>query len=299
MDSRQAIAFITQGKWQPVKDFMAQASPETAYELIRLSYEACPMTVDPNGAVSGGGDTVGLTLAGAFHFGIGKRYRGAGGAAQLTEKQYVPYVQHLHESKAALEAALSIDRHYGLAAAFNMAVAIDELEDGQKDMAEAILLDARNVPLSGYLNLLQARLEKWGGSHEDMFRIARSRMLYDVPMQHALIARAHWERYLFYAVFDDSGKGTDTAAVYFNGQQVVDDLDAASSAVLNAKGADPAEQRLAHSWLAFALSEAGKYKQAVRHLDRIKGHDEPSVWLFNNLPPALAKASIRLKAMVS
>lgn len=297
MNSGQAIAAISRGHWQALKTFVAQASPEAAYELIRMTYEACPMGLDLSGAVAGPDDLIGLTIAGAFLFGIGKRHRGMGQASAVGEKQAERYAQYLFEAKDALDAALAIDRRFGLAAAFNMAVAVDEWEDGQKDQAEAILLDARDVPLSGYVNLLQARLEKWGGSHADMFRIARSRMLGDAPAQNMLIARAHWERWLFYAAFDDSGRGPEMASAYYTGE-VMDDLTAASEAILTAHS-DPAELRLAHGWLAFVLSEAGQHKQAVKHLDRIKGHNDSSVWFFKSTPPAVTKGLIRLKAMLS
>jgi hypothetical protein len=298
MNFKQAVAAISNGQWQGVKAFVAGASPEAAYELIRTAYDACPTAIDVDAAIGGPDDLVGLTVAGAFHFGIGKRHRGMRAAAEVREKQAVLYIERLYRARTALDDALALDRRYGLAAAFAMAVASDELEDGQKDQAEAVLLDARDVPLSGYVNLLQARLEKWGGSHADMFRIARSRMLADAPMQHILIARAHWERYLYYAAFDDSEQASEMAEVYFTGD-VMDDLKAASDAVLNGRDADPAEQRLANGWLAFVLSQAGQYKRAVRHLDRIRGHNDPAVWFFYTLPPVLAKASIRLKAMFS
>ncbi len=297
MTHGQTVAAISKGQWQPLKAFVAQASPEASYERIKMAFDACPMDLDLSGVVAGPDDLIGLTILGAFLMGIGKRHRGMNVAAAVKEKQAMLYMQHLFEAKEALDAALAIDRRFGLAAAFNMAVAMDEWEEGQKDQAEAILLDARDVPLSGYGNLLQARLEKWGGSHAVMFRIARSRMLSDAPAQNMLIARAHWERWLYYAAFDESDQAAEMAAAYFTGE-VLDDLRAASEAVLDARS-DPAELRLAHGWLAFVLSEAGQHKRAVRHLDRIKGHNDPSVWFFGRTPPPVTKGLIRLKAMLS
>ncbi len=298
MKPRDALALAAAGQWAPYKAWLKTQTPEGAYESIKLVYEACPLDMDPRAAVDGDGDVLGLALAGALHFGIGKRHRGMDVAARLTEDQIEPYVAHQFWARDALDAALAADRHNGLAAAFAMAVAIDPLTEDHKAKAEAAVLDARDVPLSGYMNLLTAYLEKWGGDHDTMFRIARSRMRPEAPMQYALIAKAHWERYLYYIAFDDAPDARQRALTYFSGA-VMDELREASRAVLAGRAEDPAEQRLANSWLAFTLSRAGRYKQAVPHLDRIKGHYEPSTWSVLRHPPGVSKALIRLQALFS
>lgn len=117
-------------------------------------------------------------------------------------------------------------------------------------------------------------------------------------MQYALIAKAHWERYLYYAAFDDAPDARQRAATYFRGD-VMNDLREASQAILGARDADPAEQRLANSWMAFVFSRAEQYKSAVKHLDCIKGHNEPSVWRLVRGSPGMTKAMIRWQALLS
>ena len=296
MKSRDVLAQAAKGQWGPYKAWLATQTPEAAYESIKFVYEACPLDTDIRAVADGDDDVLGHALAGALHFGIGKRHRGMGVAEALTGDQIDPYLRHSFLAQGAIDAALEADRHNGLAAAFNMALAIDPWEEDQKARAEAVLLEARDVPLSGYMNLLTAYLEKWGGDHDTMFRIARSRMRPDAPMQYALIAKAHWERYLFYVAFDDAPDARRKAAGYFSGE-VMDELREASRAVLGGRDADPAEQRLANSWLAFTLSRAGRNRSAVPHLDRIRGHVEPSVWAVLRGPPALVKAIIRYRAL--
>lgn len=297
MTPNAAIALVAGGRWSDYKRWLASVSPEAAYESIKLVFEGCALGINLDGVADGPDDVLGLTVMGAMYYGIGKRHRGGAQASAVSEAQADRYVERLIVAKSLLEDALAIDRRYGLAAAFYMLVATDELEEGQKDNAEAILLDAENVPLSGYMNLLIARLEKWGGSHGDMFRIARSRLRPDLPMQAALIARAHWERELFYSAFDDEPGAAGMAEVYYQGE-VGDELMEASRLVLAAGNADASEARVADSWLAFALGRAGRYKQAVRHLDRLKGYEDPSVWKILVAPPWLTKGLIRLQAMM-
>ncbi len=298
MKARDVLALAAKGQWGAYKAWLKTQAPEAAYESIKFVYEACPLDTDVRAVVDGDDDVLGLALAGALHFGIGKRHRGMGVAATLTEDQIDPYFQHSILAQGAIDAALAADRHDGLAAAFNMALAIDPWEEDQKARAEAVLLEARDVPLSGYMNLLTAFLEKWGGDHDTMFRIARSRMRPEAPMQYALIAKAHWERYLFYIAFDEAPDARQRAINYFSGE-VMDELREASRAVLAGREADPAEQRVANSWLAFTYSRAGRDKQAVPHLDRIKGHNEPAVWALLPGSPAITKAMIRFRALLS
>lgn len=298
MKTRDVLAYAAGGQWAPYKAWLKTQTPEGAYESIKFVFEACPLTTDPRAAIDGEDDVLGLTLAGALHFGIGKRHRGGDVAANLTDDQVHPYMAHQFMAQSALDAALAADRHNGLAAAISMAVAIDPFEEDHKAKAEAVLLDARDVPLSGYMNLLTAYLEKWGGDHDTMFRIARSRMRAETPMQYTLIAKAHWERYLFYIAFDDSPGAHQAALTYFSGQ-VMDELREASRTVLGGRSEDPAEQRLANSWLAFTLSRAGRHRQALPHLDRIKGHYEPATWGVLRHPPVVSKALVRMQAMFS
>ena len=296
MKTRDAVALARAGNWAPYKQYLAGLTPEGAYESIKFLFEACPLDIGLERVADGARDVPGLTLLGALHFGIGKRHRGSGVASGVGDSQANRYFAHLLQAKDALDAALAAERHDGLAAAFLMAVAIDPWEEDQRALAEARLLDAHAVPLSGYMNLLQANLEKWGGSHEVMFRIARSRMRPETPMQYMLIARAHWERQLFYLAFDDAPGARGLGVRYFGGEPL-QDLKEASRVILAARDADPAEQRLANSWLALGMAAAGRNGLAVPHLDRVKGHDEPSAWNFLPGPAWLSKAGIRWKAV--
>lgn len=297
MHAKQALAHIRQQDWGPLKAFITSATPETAYELIRLSYEKCPLDTPLDSAISYKADVAGLILSGGLRFGISRRHRGMGTGASLSESQIENYYYHLNIALDVLSEALKHDRHNGLAAAFYMAANIDPFDSDQRKLAEARLLNARNVPLSGYLNLMQAHMAKWGGSHEDMFRIARARLTPDTPCQYALVARAHYEQYLYYGLFDDSPEADQRFNTYFD-RTVEAELKTASESVLSATAQEPAELRLAHGWLAFTLSEAGLNRLAARHLKALKGFEDPSIWKLNILPPKVKKGLIYTRALL-
>lgn len=294
MQTQHALTLAQSGQWQTLKTQLTALSPQAAYELIEAIGDACSLTLSLDGLVEGPEDILGLTVAGALLRSIGHRHRGYNTADKTSENQFELYYERLVQAKAALERALSIDRRNGLAAAVYMAISTDPIEEGQKEIAEARLLDAENVPLVGYMNLLKANLEKWGGSHEDMFRIARSRLGSDQPLQSALIAYAHYEREMFYAHFDDSPEAAKLASQYYSGA-VLEELRSASRVILDAREVDPAEQRLADSWIALALGGAGESKQALRHINRQKGYtggawrqiNRPGVWKFMQKMQAL------------
>lgn len=296
MDVKQALAHIRQRNWEPLKAFIASTSPETAYELIKLCYEICPLDTPLNAAIANKNDVPGMILSGGLRFGLSRRHRGMDTANSLSESQIENYYYHLNIALDVLSEALKQSPDNGLAAAFYMAANVDPFDEDQQKRAEAYLMDARDVPLSGYMNRLQAHTAKWGGSHEAMFRIARARLTPDTPCQYALVARAHYEQYLYYGLFDDSPEADQRFNTYFD-HAVETELKTASEAVLSATAQEPAELRLAHGWLALTLSEAGLNRLAARHLKALKGFEDPSIWKLNRLPAKLKKGLIYTSAL--
>lgn len=296
MNAKQALAHIRQRNWEPLKAFITVATPETAYELIKLCYDACPLDTPLNAAIANKNDVPGMILSGGLRFGVSRRHRGMDTAARLSECQIENYYYHLNIALDVLSETLKQAPNNGLAAALYMAANIDPVDKDQQNRAEAYLLDAHNVPLSGYMNRLQAHMAKWGGSHEAMFRIARAGLTPDTPCQYALVARAHYEQYLYYGLFDDSPDADQRFNTYFD-HTVETELKTASEAVLSATAQEPAELRLAHGWLMLTLSEAGLNRLAARHLKALKGFEDPSIWKLNRLPPKLKKGLIYTSAL--
>ncbi|EGF90122.1 hypothetical protein ABI_31350 [Asticcacaulis biprosthecium C19] len=296
MDVSKVVQHLRAGRWQAVKDTIAAASPEGAYELIKLlGYKIDPRT-DLNPSVSDPDDTAGLILKGGLAFTLASRARNGAPPDQMSDGQVGDYFGGLTMANDALSRAWQMTGS-GLAAAFAMGCAINPLEDGQKARAEADLLGADGVPMSGYMNLMMALAEKWGGTHDDMFRVARSRLDPERPGSAALIARAHFERRLFYQAFDESADAAEQAEHYYRGS-AGEEIGAASRLLLTARpGGDPAELRLAHSWLALAFFEGDRHQLAARHLDALKGYEDPTIWGLFNLPPIAIKGLIRFNAM--
>ncbi|MDC7675303.1 hypothetical protein [Asticcacaulis machinosus] len=299
MKLKTAIAFVRKGQWAQLKHLVASLSPEAAYELIKLIYAQIDMKTSFAGLVDSPDDVLGNTILGGILFGIARRHRGGGTFVEVTPERFARYRDVLEDSEACLRQALDIDRSFGLAAAFFMAVNMDPNEDVERDIAEARLLAADNVPLSGYMNLLLARCEKWGGDHDTMFRIGRAHMNPDKPSYYALITRAHWERHFYYAAFDEAPNADRLAERYFQQPEVIRDLKEASDSVLSANLADPAEIRLANGWLLFTFIRACKWKLARQHLQALKGFEDPSIWWFSSTSFSRLALWVRLRAALA
>ncbi len=288
MTPRQAEDSIARGDWQALKAAISDMTPEGAYELLKLTAHGLRKAINLDAAVRAPDDLVGHIVQGGMAYFLSGRARGGALPNAMSETQTFDYISGLAMANDAIRRALRIDADSGLANAFFTGCAIDEFEEGQKDEAASLIAQAQGVPVSGYLNLVAARSEKWGGSHDDMFRAARSYFDPSRPGTAALIAKAHFERRLYYTAFDTSPDARHNYRTYFS-PDVMDELNAASAAVLKAGSGDPAELRLANNWLALVFAWGNKNNAAVKHLDRIKGGEDPTIWSIMNNPGALKR----------
>lgn len=282
MDLAQTIALVKKRQWQPIKAWLAQATPETAYERLKyLAYQIGPADIEgPIATLQT--DHYGSVLQSALLYFLGGRARGGRLPGKMSDRQTFDYTYGLFAAHEGLIACLDANPDFGLAAAFEMGCAIDPFDDEHKDRAEAQLLRSTAVPLSGYMNLMMARSAKWGGDHATMFRVAHSRVDAARVGTFALIARAHFERRLFYMAFDEAPDASQRYHSYYDRDVMAELLDA-SATVCAASGQDAAEVRLADTWLAMTMMDAGKNRTAVKHLDRLGKFEDPTAWyIFNN-----------------
>jgi hypothetical protein len=177
-----------QGDWIELSEFILRSEPEHAYEAIKfVGYGLNPIqdlkkVVDIKIRYP--------LLCSGLLFILAKKIRNGKMPSAMTEKESDFYTIALEESHDLIQSEISINSQSGLAATIFMSLAIDPLYEGMKDDAESILRNANNVPISGFLNLLIAKCEKWGGSHDEMFSVVTQFYDEDRPGSAALVARA-------------------------------------------------------------------------------------------------------------
>jgi hypothetical protein len=292
--ARIGIELVARRDWDGLKAQVQALPPESAYTFLRLLGEKAPFDLDVREASLHDRDSLGLTIAGALLQGRATRYRGLADASQVSEQQWENYFPVLFEAEESSAAANEIFPQSGLAAAWRMTAAVDSGEE-EKDAAEAALLVAREVPVSGFARLLSARTEKWGGSHAAMWKVARTHAERDPPGTLGLIAKAHFEQWLYFSVFDESGQGADRAKTYFQRPEVRAELEEASRRVLSIPDhPDPRNSLYAHNCFACTFHIAGARGWARPHLARIGKHVDPAIWLFGR--PRLELNLARLKS---
>lgn len=281
-----SIDYFRRSDWTGLKRHVDGLAPQAAYsQIVELAF-ASPLDSSLDGLIDGPHDVLGRTIAGGIGRYRAKRIRGprvAGGAADHTLE---PYSRRFAEATSQLWAAIAVDPHHGLAAAF-LASAAAEFHPEEIDEVETLLVDAAAVPASAFVELLSARTWRRGGSQEDMWAVAERYRAWSRPGTLALVARAHFEQHTFLALFGEGPTARSQARAYYRGLEVREALIAASEEVLNPPAdADPYALRLADGWLARTLVAAGQGRAARAHLRRLRGHVDPTVWTRGvGLPP--------------
>ena len=158
--------------------------------------------------------------------------RGGGKAETVEGEGWDAFHQRLQNAEVDLQRAGQLDPDDPTPHAYLLITALG-LEKGPQE-ASAILAEARkreqwhHVALSNYQMLCT---QKWGGSHELMFDVARQidREAPEGNGCHTLVAEAHIERWL-YAVHWD--KDAQAAREYFERKDVAEEIDRAAQLYL-------------------------------------------------------------------
>lgn len=131
---------------------------------------------------------------------------------------------------------------------------------------------------AAHVAMLSASTEKWGGSHDAMFRFAREaagRAARGSSL-HALVPLAHVERWLAHLIDRDQ----DGAKAYVTGAAVRAELLAARDALLGAPLLAPAYEASDRNILAFALWLAGDTAAAAEQLRALGTRVARQPWQF-------------------
>ncbi len=263
-------------EWVSFKRYLDDLPPESAFVLLRVLGERLPINVDAETAVNDASDVKGLIVAGAALMVRATRIRGMDTADRVAEQNWQSYFACRERAEQLLEQALTLQPENGLAAAWFMATAVDS-DDEVKARASRLLGKATDVPISGYSKPLSANTEKWGGSHDAMWKIARDCAALRWPWSGALIAKAHYEHWLYLDLMDERPEAEQEADAYFKDQAIKDELTGISSAISTAQSDDPYEAVYAHDVLAAVLAEARMRSAAAAHLRHVGKFGDPAL----------------------
>lgn len=263
-------------EWAAIKKYVSGLPPESAFVFLRVLGENLPIGADVEAAINDTGDVWGHIVAGAALIVRATRTRGMGTADSVKEENWQSYFAYRERAEQLLRFIVTHHPKNGQAVAWLMTAAVDS-DDAAKAEASDFLLASENVPISGYSKLLSANTRKWGGSHEAMWEIARKCAEVRHPWSSALIAKAHYEQWLYLALMDERPAAEYEAAGYFQNEMIREEIRNISEAINTAQSDDPYEAVFAHDVLAAVFSEAGIRKSSAQHLRRVGKFGDPAL----------------------
>lgn len=270
-----SLAATAEG-WARLRVTLGVLPPESAFILLRVVGEKLPIDTDVEGLLRSGADADGQLIAGAVFMVRASRLRGMGTADLVPDQAWDEYFTCRDRAEDLLRRSLAQRPGHGVTAAWLMASTIDTEIEVKAEVVTR-LEGATDVPLSGYSKALSASTRKWGGSHELMWKFARRHAQLRWPWSGALIAKAHYEHWLYLARMDERPVAEWEAGAYFRDVAVCEELQDLSAALFAGQSDDPYEEIFAHDVLAAVLAEAGMRKMAARHLRRVGLFGDPAL----------------------
>lgn len=290
------VGLARQGEWSDLLAFIRSEPPEAAFIALQLLGLAAPLDLDLRPLISAE-RPLELTVAGALLCLRATRFRGLDVAANVSDDQWELYIPTLAHAQELLGEAARLAPELGLAAAWRVRASVDASEE-EKDAAELGLRKARDIPVSGLSRLISMRAEKWGGSHDEMWRVARDYADAAPPGSIGLIARAHFEQWLWLADFEEDEKAAARAETYFSETQVREELDTSSRCLLAAdSGHDPRALIHADNCFAVAYWVAELPRLARPHLKRMGKNLDETLWPFEKPRRELNRARLRARLL--
>jgi hypothetical protein len=215
------------GQWMEAKAYLsALKDPDALSATIEILSEGPgPVPIDawvkaePHSALP-------LLLRGRNRIYWAWEARGGGTANTVTDDGLRAFVQRLALAEDDLRAAASLDANDATAYGYLLIVGrglSHSLEECQALFKEATARCPTH--LRSHQTWLVRQCEKWGGSHDAMFALARDAHASapEGSRLHALLAQAHAERFLFGCSFDED----PAFQTYYKRPEVVEELRAA------------------------------------------------------------------------
>jgi hypothetical protein len=184
--------------------------------------------------------------------------RGSGKASTVPKTAWGDFFATLAEAERSLRTAtvLASDDPYPWAQLIWTGTGLQVSKD-EILMRFAAMQERDAGHIYGWLAVISSVAQKWGGSHELMFDVARSgdRDLPAGSIGRVGVVRAHEERRLYLSQWENNPEG---AKEYFRQPDVAGEVSAAASnSVLSDRHHPSGSTRLAQSWFAYALALVG------------------------------------------
>lgn len=154
------------------------------------------------------------------------RARGSGVSSTVSQRMYEKFYAYLSTANELLHSAIQLDPDRAEPYAALIVVEMGAGFDNEALWQNFIQLNKRDKGhYVGHTNMVHALCEKWGGSHEEMFSVARTgaKNNQDDSLLYGLIPMAHIERWLYFSFVDAEHEATE----YFFRDDVTKELNQA------------------------------------------------------------------------
>lgn len=277
----QALGYFEARQWGDLSLLVARQSVDSAFRLITALGARSQLDAEIGKIPRTPGM---LMIIGGVQTVWAWRHRGFGSASEVDDDRWPRFYKTLELAADHLSLLLDIRENSAVGLAFMGRVLTGTNEVDSLSAVEKRFSSCQKRPLDGCAMFLQARSPKWHGDHDAMFAYAREESEDENlhPGRHALLARAHIEKWLYDAWMDDDEAVNEAGRRYMSSPEVVREICDLNSAFNADMAEDPDAQkddsacRFAHDNLGFALYLAGQKKEAARHVAALGAH--PGLW---------------------
>jgi len=227
---------------------------------------------------------VAWTVRGAHGIKWGWTARGAGKAESVQDESWQIFWSRLEAAELDLYKAAELEPDDPVPWAY-LVISARGMEKGIPEIGERLKQAHARRPWHhfAFSQALQGYAEKWGGSHELMFDLARQAAgAPDGASVHALVAEAHFERWLYILGWDKDDAGADT---YWLAPTVGEELRAAAMRAVWSPRYE--RSRLApfdHNFFTYCFFSAKDWESARRELEAMDGILIRSPWSYSGKP---------------
>ena len=280
-----ALDLFKEKKWSDLSLLVSRQSPDSAFKLISALGARSPLE-----------DKIGsfpqtptmLMIMGGVQAVWAWRHRGYGVSDTVDETRWPRFYKSLENAQQDLQQLLEVRENSSVGLSFLGRVLTGLSDTDQLALVEARFNACSDRPVEGCAVFLQARSPKWHGDHDSMFAFAK-RAASDGrlhPARHALLARAHVERWLYDAWMADEDSVNQAGRVYMSSATTVEDIHRLNARFnddmvddLNAQK-NEAACRFAHDNLGFALYLSGQRQEAAKHIAALGAQPSDTPWSY-------------------
>lgn len=170
------LKHITDGAYQDAEKLLLSSSDETRERLLHsFSQRDDGIPLAQQWVRTCSGSSIAHTVLGAAMIGMAWKIRGASTSDRVKREAWQPYLNGLNDSAEPLVEAARLDP--ASADPYAWLILAEVRKSGDRGLVDRYFAEATaRVPLHWptYYRYFMATSEKWGGSHEEMFRFAYS-----------------------------------------------------------------------------------------------------------------------------